>query len=67
MLNTKLAIPAAILALGVLSITACSPRPQESYAALPVVETSTPALEKFYVPAQHINQATRIEEQPEAF
>ena len=28
---------------------------------------TAPALEKFYVPAQHVNQATRIEEQPDAF
>ena len=66
MRNTKLAIPAAILFLGILSVTACSPRPQQSYAA-PVVETPTPALENFYVPAMHVNQATRIEEQPDAF
>jgi hypothetical protein len=28
---------------------------------------TAPALEKFYVPAQHANQATRVEEQPDAF
>src|ERR1041385_6291321 len=28
---------------------------------------AAPALEKFYVPAQHANQATRVEEQPDAF
>jgi len=28
---------------------------------------TAPALEKFYVPAQHPNQATRIEDQPDAF
>ena len=28
---------------------------------------TAPALEKFYVPAQHTNQATRVEEQPDAF
>ena len=67
MRNTKLAIPAAILFLGILSVTACSPRPQQSYAGLPLVQTPTPALENFYVPAQHTNQATRIEEQPDAF
>ncbi|HXJ49962.1 MAG TPA: hypothetical protein VNH16_01120 [Burkholderiales bacterium] len=67
MRNIKLAIPAAILVLGILSVTACSPRPYQSDASLPVVQTPTPALENFYVPAQHINQATRIEEQPDAF
>ena len=67
MRNTKLAIPAAILILGVLSVTACSPRPYQSDASLPAVQAAAPALENFYVPAQHINQATRIEEQPDAF
>ena len=67
MRNTKLATPAAILFLGILSVTACSPRPYQSDASLPAVKTPAPALENFYVPAQHVNQATRIEEQPDAF
>ena len=67
MRNTKLAVPAAILFLGILSVTACSPRPYQSDASLPAVQTPAPALQSFYVPAQHINQATRIEEQPDAF
>jgi hypothetical protein len=67
MRNTKLALPAAILFLGILSVTACSPRPYQPDASLPTVKTPTPALENFYVPAQHVNQATRIEEQPDAF
>jgi hypothetical protein len=68
MRNTKLAaVPAAILVLGIMSVTACSPRPYQSDATPPAAVASAPALENFYVPAQHINQATRIEEQPAAF
>ena len=58
---TKLAAaPAAILVLGILSVTACSPRPNQPQASLLTVETS-PALETFYVPAQHVNKG-QVEE-----
>ena len=58
---TKLAAaPAAILVLGILSVTACSPRPNQPQASLLMVETQ-PALETFYVPAQHVNKG-QVEE-----
>ena len=57
MRNTKLAaLPAAILFLGVMSVTACSPRPSQPEAALPVVQAPTPSLGSVYFPAQYVNQ-----------
>jgi hypothetical protein len=61
MRNTKLAaVPAAILFLGVMSVTACSPRPNQPEASLLLVETP-PALETFYVPAQHVNAGAAVD------
>ncbi|HEY7242152.1 MAG TPA: hypothetical protein VH600_23490 [Burkholderiales bacterium] len=56
MRNIKVAaIPAAILFLGIISVTACSPRPSQP-EALPVVQTPTPSLGSVYFPAQYVNQ-----------
>jgi hypothetical protein len=55
---TKLAVVAvAILLLGIMSVAAFSPRPHPE-AAQPSAAAPQPALETFYVPAQHVNAAT---------
>ena len=54
---TKLAaLPAAILVLGILSVAACSPRPHQPEMVPSAAATPGPALETFYVPAQHLNK-----------
>jgi hypothetical protein len=52
---TKLAAAAAVLSLGIMSVAAFTPRqPEMAQRQAPAQE---PALETFYVPAQHINAA----------
>ena len=59
---TKLAaVPAAILFLGVISVTACSPRPHQPEVGPSAAATPGPALETFYVPAQHVNAGAALE------
>ncbi|HWJ01104.1 MAG TPA: hypothetical protein VNU96_18985 [Burkholderiales bacterium] len=59
---TKLAaVPAAILVLGIMSVTACSPRPHQPEVVPSAAATPGPALETFYVPAQHVNKG-QVEE-----
>lgn len=45
----------AILLLGIMSVAAFSPRPHPE-AAQPAAAAPQPALETFYVPAQHVNK-----------
>ena len=66
MRHTKMALPAAVLFLSILSVPACSPRPNQPDAAQPMAATSGPALETFYVPAQHANKG-RAEEPVKEF
>ena len=68
--NLKRGIAVAVAAVALVSLGAVL---GATFAHQPAQEQVTqrenpaPALEKFYVPAQHVNQATRIEEQPDAF
>jgi hypothetical protein len=65
---TKIAaVAVAILCLGIVSVAAFTPQPRAPEAAPRAVSAPQPALENFYVPAQIVNQATKIEEQPDAF
>lgn len=65
---TKMAaVTVAILCLGIVSVAAFTPQPRTPEAAPRAVSTPMPPLENFYVPAQIVNQATEIEEQPAAF
>jgi hypothetical protein len=43
--------------LGIMSVAAFTPQPRQP-TAQPVAATPEPALETFYVPAQHVNAAT---------
>jgi len=62
MRNTKMAaLPAAILCLGIMSVTACSPRPHQPEVVPSAAATPGPTLASFYVPAQHVNQG-QVEE-----
>jgi hypothetical protein len=62
MRNTKMAaLPAAILCLGIMSVTACSPRPHQPEVVPSAAATPGPALATFYVPAQHVNKG-QVEE-----
>jgi hypothetical protein len=75
MRHTKIAaVTVAILSLGIMSVAAFTTHPGSPDAAARAVSataaqltSSAPALETFYVPAQIVNQATEIEEQPVAF
>lgn len=77
MRNTKIAaVTVAILCLGIMSVAAFTTHPGSPDAASRAVSapaaqlTSSapvPTLETFYVPAMIVNQATRIEDQPDAF
>jgi hypothetical protein len=58
----------ALVSLGaVLGATFAHQPSQEQVTQRENPAPAAPALEKFYVPAQHPNQATRVEEQPDAF
>ena len=57
----------ALLSLGAVLGATFAPHPSQQQVSQGETRTPQPALETFYVPAQHINQATRIEEQPDAF
>jgi len=52
---TKMAVAVAILSLGVMSVAAYAPREPEM--AQPQAGAQEPALETWYVPAQHVNAA----------
>jgi hypothetical protein len=56
---TKMAAAVAILSLGIMSVAAFTPRQPEM--TQPQAPTQEPALETFYVPAQHVNTG-RFEE-----
>jgi hypothetical protein len=59
MRNTKMAaVAVAILCLGIVSVAAFTPQPRTPEAAPRAVSSPEPALETFYVPAQHVNAAT---------
>ena len=65
---TKIAaVAVAILCLGIVSVAAFTPQSRTPEAAPSAVSAPQPPLENFYVPAQIVNQATKIEEQPDAF
>jgi hypothetical protein len=65
---TKMAaVAVAILCLGIMSVAAFTTQSRTPEAAPRAVSAPAPALETFYVPAQIVNQATKIEEQPDAF
>jgi hypothetical protein len=53
---TKMAVTAAVLFLGVMTVAAVTPRQPE--VAQPQAAAQEPALETFYVPAQYVNAAT---------
>jgi hypothetical protein len=53
---TIMAAAVAIMLLGIMSVAAFTPRQPEM--AQPQAPTQQPALETFYVPAQHVNAAT---------
>jgi hypothetical protein len=55
---TKMAAAVAILSLGIMSVAAFTPHPRQPEAAQRTAATPEPALETFYVPAQHVNAAT---------
>lgn len=68
----KRGIAAAVAAVALVSLGAVlgatfASHPSQQQVSQDESRTPQPALEKFYVPAQHVNQATRIEEQPDAF
>lgn len=68
----KRAIAAAVAAVALVSLGAvlgASFASHQGHEQLTQGEMRAPqpALETFYVPSQHVNQATRIEEQPDAF
>jgi len=48
----------ALMFLGVMSVAAFTGNPREPQAAQPTAATPKPALETFYVPAQHVNAAS---------
>jgi hypothetical protein len=64
---TMAAAAVAVLSLGAVLGATFSPQPNR--AAVAKVEGPVPQLplESWYFPAQYVNQATKIEEQPEAF
>jgi len=53
--------------LGMVFIAASASQPRVAETAPREASAPQPALETWYVPAQHVNQATRIEEHIEAF
>ena len=59
MRKTTIAAAAAIACLSIMSVAAFAPRQPEM--AQPQAPTQEPALETFYVPAQHVNTG-RFEE-----
>jgi len=62
---TKMAaIAVAILCLGIVSVAAFTPHPRSPEAAVSALE---PALETFYVPAQHVNAAAADEKPVEEY
>lgn len=68
----KSAIAAGVAALALVSLGAVlgatfAGQPGHEQVSQRENPAPVPALETFYVPAQHVNQATRIEDQPEAF
>jgi len=68
----KRGIAAAVAAVALVSLGAVlgatfAPHPSQQQVSQGESRTAQPALETFYVPAQHVNQATRVEEQPDAF
>jgi hypothetical protein len=75
MRHTKIAaVAVTILSLGIMSVAALTTHPGSPDEASRAVSapaarltSSAAALETFYVPAQIVNQATEIEEQPVAF
>jgi hypothetical protein len=57
----------AVLLLGAILGATFLPQPGRGEVAKREIRAPEPALETWYVPAQYLNQATQIEEQPEAF
>jgi len=60
-------IIAASMSVGAVLGATFAPQHEGGEAAQPTSAAPTPALEKFYVPAQVVNQATKVEEQPDSF
>jgi hypothetical protein len=54
----KTTIAAAIACLSIMSVAAFTPHPRQPEAGQRTAATPEPALETFYVPAQHVNAAT---------
>jgi disulfide bond formation protein DsbB len=68
----KRGITAGIAALALVSLGAVlgatfARQPSHEQVTQREIPAPAPALETFYVPSQHVNQATRTEEQPDAF
>ena len=58
-------IIAASMSVGAVLGATFAPQHEGGEAAQPT--SAAPALETFYVPAQVVNRATKIEDQPDAF
>jgi len=68
MRNTKMAaVAVAILCLGIMSVAAFTPQSRTPEAAPRAVSSPEPALETFYVPAQHVNAAAAVEKPVEEY
>ena len=64
---TKMAAVVATLCLGIMSVAAFTPQPRTPEAAPRAVSAPEPALETFYVPAQHVNAAAAVEKPVEEY
>jgi hypothetical protein len=60
-------IIAASMSVGAVLGATFAPQHERAEAAQRAGAAPAPALETFYVPAQVVNQATKIEEQPDSF
>ncbi|MFL6567502.1 MAG: hypothetical protein ACJ8G5_21355 [Burkholderiales bacterium] len=60
-------IIAASMSVGAVLGATFAPQHESAEAAQRTSSAPAPALETFYVPAQVVNQATKVEEQPDSF
>jgi len=68
MRHTKIAaVTVAILSLGIMSVAAFTTHPGSADATSRAVSAPEPALETFYVPAQHVNAAATVEKPVEEY
>lgn len=63
----KTAVAVAILCLGIMSVAAFTPQARTPEAAPRAISGPQPALETFYVPAQHVNAAAAVEKPVEEY